>query len=466
MKIAIVGGGISGCAAYLLLRKHLPPPSSPGESHSITIYEAHDTHKDTTWRARDEAGTHSSTLVVGGGLAVAPNGLNVLKRLNEDLLRDIVRGGYTLATSNIRNKHGRLLLRMSSTEDSSRPGDLPMHMVGSSRHSLWRCLRLRIPDDAIVTRRVARVVANIDGPNKIYFDCEDDPVDADLVIGADGLKGNVKRALFPETQEDLYPPHYEGLVGIGGFIPTEQVKDFVETGSANFIFGGNGFFGYFFANSAQSAPNRDSPYHVSEPGDTLAWWSTYSVDECPNPRTLDKDDVVRQLRERHSHWQDPVIQRILNSVNVESLYPTWTSPQLPTWQRHGVVLVGDAAHALPPTSGQGSSQAFEDVEAFVLLLCHHIREQKPASDGLMLKHVISMAAEQYMQLRRPRIDAILEDARRRQNQKRNMGWLEETIMYCVLWILGYFPTIASNPIKSVFNYNVADAVAQMLRSGK
>ncbi|GES66509.1 extracellular salicylate hydroxylase/monooxygenase [Aspergillus terreus] len=461
MKIVIVGGGIAGCAAYLELKKHLPPPA-PGETHSITIYEAYDTKKDTKQHNPDDSPTPSHALVIGGGLAVGANGLNVVKRLDEDLLRDIVRGGYTLATSNIKNKNGRLLVRMSNAEDRSTPEGGSMHMVGSSRHLLWQCFRQRIPDHDIVTKRVVKVVASRDGRNKIYLHGEDDPIDADLVIGADGVKGIAKRALFPDAQEDLYPPHYEGLVGVGGFIPTSQVKDFVEPGSGNFILGGNGFFGYFFANSAQSAPNRDSPYHVSEPGDTLAWWSTYAVEECPNPKTLDKRDVARQLRERHLHWQDPVIQRVLNSLEVENLYPTWTSPQLPTWARDGVVLVGDAAHALPPSSGQGASQALEDVESLTLLLCHYLREQKPANDPLTLKHVISTAAKQYMHLRRPRIEAILDEARRRQNQKRNMGWLEEMFMYCFMWILG----IASKPAKQVFNYNIADEVAKLLASDK
>jgi salicylate hydroxylase len=36
---------------------------------------------------------------------------------------------------------------------------------------------------------------------------------------------------------------------------------------------------------------------------------------------------------------------------------------LPTWTKGSVVLVGDAAHAMLPTQGQGASQAIEDAEA-------------------------------------------------------------------------------------------------------
>lgn len=156
-------------------------------------------------------------------------------------------------------------------------------------------------------------------------------------------------------------------MGIGGFLPSSDVERAVEKGSMNFVFGGNGFFGYFYSESAAADPNRDSPYDVSQPGDTVSWWSTYSIDECPDPRSIDKDHVAQQLRERHAHWKDPVVQNVIRSVRVDNMYPTWTSPQLPTWERDGVVLVGDAAHALPTTSGQGSSQALEDVEAMSVL---------------------------------------------------------------------------------------------------
>lgn len=207
----------------------------------------------------------------------------------------------------------------------------------------------------------------------------------------------------------------------------------------NFIFGGNGFFGYFYSESDPSDPNRDSPYHVSEPGDSLAWWSTYEIENCPDRKTLDMDDVTRQLRERHSHWKDPVVKNVIQSLRVESMYPTWTIPPLPTWERDGVVLVGDAAHALPPSSGQGSSQALEDVEAFVLLLSHHLR-QNDQKENMATKNtqkaIIKRAASQYMALRKPHVTEILKHAQQNQSKKRDMGVIQEYSMYTFLKIMG------------------------------
>ena len=208
----------------------------------------------------------------------------------------------------------------------------------------------------------------------------------------------------------------------------------------NFVFGGNGFFGYFFAGSSESSPLRDSPYHVSEPGESLAWWSTFTADECPTPGTLDKDAVTSEIRERHKDWQDPVIQRILQKLQVDNMYPTWTVPPLPSWERDGVVLVGDAAHALPPTSGQGSSQALEDVEAFALFLGHYLRkayqDHKTDGDVASQKQVIKTAAKQYVDLRLPRVTMILDNAQKTQNTKRDKGVIAEYVMYAFMWVFG------------------------------
>lgn len=212
MKIIIVGAGISGCASYLSLRKHLPQP--PGEPHTYTIYEAYDTARDTTFQERPasatgEGTTSSATLVIGGGLGVGPNGLNVLRRLDESLYRDVVRGGYPYSSFQLTSAFGWTLSNVRAT---ARVEGHEMNSVAMSRHSIWQCLRDRIPEGIIVNKKIARVIPNgaDSGKHLIMFD-DASEVEADLVIGADGLKSTVKRALFDArtADEDPYPPRYE-----------------------------------------------------------------------------------------------------------------------------------------------------------------------------------------------------------------------------------------------------------------
>jgi 2-polyprenyl-6-methoxyphenol hydroxylase-like FAD-dependent oxidoreductase len=146
---------------------------------------------------------------------------------------------------------------------------------------------------------------------------------------------------------------------------------------------------------------------------------------------------MRQLRQRHGQWGDPVVQHIIQAANIQSMYPTWTVPPLPTWERDGVILVGDAAHALPSTSGQGSSQALEDCEALAILLAHQLgslegKKQEPTAQ----KDAINGAAKLYVTLRRPHVQEILEAARRMQNSKREMGVIQEYMMYGFMKLFG------------------------------
>lgn len=212
MKIVIIGAGISGLSAYLFLKKHLPRPSHPASDHTYVIYEAYDTNKDTTFGQRPSSDIHSSTLKVGGGLGVGPNGINVIRRLDPELLKDIVTGGYAVSTYNMKSKNGKTLAQISSHASVSVTKDddkKTANTVAISRHNLWRSLRIRVPDNVIVNKRIHEVIAKPDGRNIIRFTDGSSPVEADLVIGADGLKSITKHALFPDTKGDVYPPQYE-----------------------------------------------------------------------------------------------------------------------------------------------------------------------------------------------------------------------------------------------------------------
>ena len=239
-----------------------------------------------------------------------------------------------------------------------------------------------------------------------------------------------------------------GLVGVGGLVPSSVLKQTgVADGELSLVFGSVGFFGYGYMTSSPDAVDRHLPYKPVEPGPYAVWWSTFELEKCPDWRSLDKEDAQRQLVERHSFWKNPTIQKIVESVKVDRMWPSWTIPPLPTWERNGVVLVGDAAHALQSTSGQGASQALEDSESFALLLGHYMRwayRHPKATQVESEGEAQELAAKKFEDLRMPHVQMIYDRSQMTANSKKRLPVWKEFLVYFMLWLVGELPRPTSS----------------------
>jgi len=215
-----------------------------------------------------------------------------------------------------------------------------------------------------------------------------------------------------------------GLLGVGGFINTPPPPEIQQDKSMVFTFGANGFFGY-----SASADKE------------IMWWSTCEGEDIPEKTKIDPEDVRQQLKSRHGSWKDPNIQEILEKADVDSIYPTWTTPLLPHWGTDGLLLVGDAAHALQPTSGQGSSQAMEDGVTFSLLLKRFLGQcPEVGGDGkLSVADACNMASKAYFEIRGPRIAKIVRRTQKIANQKKDLSFMQEMIVYFFIWLVNNLP---------------------------
>ena len=233
-----------------------------------------------------------------------------------------------------------------------------------------------------------------------------------------------------------------GLVGVGGFIPATTLGQNYPPGQLTLTLGSHGFFGYGPCNLTPSSNGAyQSQYGTnradripSTPAKDAVWWSTYQVQDLPDSNNLDFEDIKSQLQNRHSNFKNPIIQNIIANVTIDSIYPTWTTPSLPTWSTNNIALVGDAAHALQTSSGQGASQALEDAQVIAMLLAHHLRHST-----LDMQENISLALKQYVEIRKPRIERIAEHARKMGDMKRKKGKVEEWVTYFFIWAMGLLP---------------------------
>lgn len=221
IRIIIVGGGIAGLSTYLHLRKHLPEHVE----HSITIYESHRPRPASSSASTPNHPNQSvsldalseSTAVVGGGLGISPNGMRVLHDLSLDLHDRVVAQGFS-ANNFIFKGANNWTLGMHSTSDKDlRSQDNTEEVcIASSRHGLWHTLRQYTLDkygpDVIKhgkVTEVTRVNAELGGRVRVEIINELGQTGtefADLVIGADGIKSVVRRALFGDDQQ--YNPTY------------------------------------------------------------------------------------------------------------------------------------------------------------------------------------------------------------------------------------------------------------------
>ncbi|MEU0463143.1 FAD-dependent monooxygenase [Amycolatopsis sp. NPDC006131] len=85
----------------------------------------------------------------------------------------------------------------------------------------------------------------------------------------------------------------------------------------------------------------------------------------------------------------------------DELFAGWNTydfPKVPVWHRNRMIIVGDAAHATSPASGQGASMAIED--AVVLAKC--LRDAGDVHDAFTT----------YESLRRHRVERVVAQGKR------------------------------------------------------
>jgi 2-polyprenyl-6-methoxyphenol hydroxylase-like FAD-dependent oxidoreductase len=160
----------------------------------------------------------------------------------------------------------------------------------------------------------------------------------------------------------------------------------------------------------------------------LLFWSVYQTELPHRDAKHDRAALTAMLRERHGDWSDPIIGRCLKEADIDTIYPIFIMPDLPQWGHDGCVLIGDAAHALPPRTGQGSSQAFEDALTLALLLEHYL-------EICSLENAVSQVIEGLYDIRHPRTKRLKEKALMFPDPKMPMSFMMKWVLWTILFVV-------------------------------
>jgi len=361
MKAIIVGGGIAGPVAALALRK---------AGIEAAVYEAHGQTADG----------------VGGILSLAPNGQNALQTI--DAVEGVRRIGQAIPDMVIADGSGRRFGTFTAL-----PG-LPPSLV-LWRSDLYRALWDHAIANGIRMEHGKRLVEVVETPSAITAVFADGTRESgDILIGADGIRSTVRSLIDPNAPS----PQYTGLLGFGGHAIGSGVSP--HSDAMYFVFGKQAFLGYW-----------------AVPSGGIAWFSNLPH---PEPMTMSRArEVPREqwwqiLREAHA--EDIPGRVLVEHTGADRLHVMGAGeilPNVPSWHRGRMVLVGDSAHAPSSSSGQGASLAVES--AIELARC--LRDIPD----------ISGAFAAYERMRRPRVEKVAADAAKT-NRNKAAGPLAKALM--------------------------------------
>lgn len=184
---------------------------------------------------------------------------------------------------------------------------------------------------------------------------------AEILIGADGIHSKVRRYILPNIV-----PVYSGFLGV--FYTFQASKLRFPLGQEDYPFPAsiNGKNGAFIMTPQN--PDATEMFVVRQfkyPIQNRSGWDAL---------LKDKTELVTMQQSDMGDWSDFVqsAQEQLSGPDSQTvnIWPYHTVPKLESWssERGRVIIVGDAAHAIPPPAGQGANQAVEDSYSLAILL--------------------------------------------------------------------------------------------------
>ncbi|KAK3207491.1 hypothetical protein GRF29_103g1144326 [Pseudopithomyces chartarum] len=331
-SVAIIGAGLGGLTLGLILKQ---------QGYNVVFYELRDPQYD-----------------LGGAIMLQPNALRVLDAL----------GVYSRVKS-----RGLGAQRITFLDDPDlkytgeywfgREDIYGYDAIRLSRNVLIAELRNLVKEagaEIHYERKFTNVVSE-DESGVVFQFADGTQEKADFLIGADGVHSKVRAYMYPDVH-----PNYSGVFGITYAFPTANLslltKDFPLPASLQHKLG-----------SFIIAPQNDGGHEMfagrqfNFPHQDRAAWDAMANDK----------ELLMEMIQRETEKWSPLVQSVQAQVRTPEAHSlsVWQFDSVPKMDRWfsstgRVIMLGDAAHGIPPSIGQGANQAFEDGYSLGLLLAN------------------------------------------------------------------------------------------------
>ena len=345
-RVAIIGGGIGGLTAANTLSR---------AGIEVAVYEA-----------------AAELREIGAGVALHANAMRVLRAIGvEDAVRKVAGRSQWQITRNW--KTGRVISKSSRQQQAAAFG-----LLGATVHraDLLDVLADALPAGIVTLgRRCTEVLP--DGDTAVARFADGGEIEADIIVGADGIHSPVRASLFgPDA------PRFTGKICYRSVIPTEAVRGIRPDTDLAQWFGPHGTIVLY---PLRGEERINVVCHYDDDSYRHESWVT----ECSREEVL----------QRYAGWHESLL-RLFAGGDTWYKWALYDRDPIPRWTRGRVTLLGDAAHPMLPYLGQGACQALEDGAVLATALA---AEAADPPTGLA----------RYERTRRPRASQVVLTSRER-----------------------------------------------------